>query len=67
MNHKHAYHHKISQEHKALIFSAVMFCLIAFSAVMAFASTGPIVLGTELNTNGQVEYLCLGQDCDNLF
>ena len=52
---------------KAILFATFMLVLFIVSATMAFVSTGPIVLGSEMNTNGFVEYLCLGRDCDNIF
>lgn len=44
-----------------------LLCMFTFFVVTAFASAGPLVLGSELNTNGLVEYLCLGTDCDRLW
>lgn len=32
---------------------------------LAVLSGGPFVLGTEMNANGTVEYLCLGLGCEN--
>lgn len=52
---------------KAVLFATFVFMVFLVSAVMAFVSTGPIVLGSEMNTNGFVEYLCLGRNCENIF
>jgi hypothetical protein len=35
-------------------------------AALTYMGSGPLVLGSELNTNGKVEYLCLGSACDTL-
>lgn len=45
-----------------------LFILLMVIACLSFAlmNAGPIILGTELNTNGRVEYLCLGAGCENL-
>jgi len=51
---------------KAVIFSIAIFLLLVSSLSLSFLSAGPIVLGTEMNTNGLVEYLCLGSGCENL-
>lgn len=67
MKHRHAPHHRVNEEQKALIFCLTMVGIVAFSALMAFSSSGPIILGTEMNTNGLVEYLCLGADCNKIF
>ncbi len=49
----------------ALFFIGLLITLIV-CVTMAFASAPPIILGTEMNTNGVVEYLCLGNGCENL-
>lgn len=49
----------------SLFFIGLVITLIA-CVTMAFASAPPIILGTEMNTNGIVEYLCLGNGCENL-
>jgi hypothetical protein len=41
--------------------------IMMFSLFMAILNSGPIVLGSEMNTNGMVEYLCLGTSCNDLF
>lgn len=67
MKHRYTSHGKINEEHKAVLFCTLMLCLVTFSFFFALTSSGPIVLGTEMNTNGMVEYLCLGTDCNNIF
>lgn len=45
------------------VFLAIVLCsLILFS----ISSADRIILGSELNGNGTVEYLCLGSSCDGL-
>lgn len=51
---------------KALLFGATLCALMVSSLLVAFSSTGPIVLGSEMNTDGQVEYLCLFGGCDRV-
>jgi len=58
----------LKKKRKEKIYAALFGCfLIVFfmsSLAVAFFSSGPIVLGTELNGNGSVEYLCLGDSCE---
>lgn len=51
---------------KASCFAFALFTTIILLLLMAFMNSGPIILGTEMNTNGAVEYLCLGSGCDDL-
>lgn len=44
-------------------------CLIVFLILCigyAYNSAGPVILGTEQNGDGSVEYLCLGSGCEDL-
>lgn len=50
-----------------LMFVLFIITVFSLSVFTAFASAGPLVLGSEMNTNGLVEYLCLGTGCDNLY
>jgi hypothetical protein len=50
----------------AFFFCAGLCGVLVFLLGLSFVSTGPIVLGTEMNTNGLVEYLCLGLGCETL-
>lgn len=62
----HRHKHYVREETKACIFTL---CLVIFSLsciATAFMESGPIILGTERNGNGTVEYLCLGTGCENL-
>ena len=54
------------KELQAIMFSLVLFVTLFASIAMSFASAGPIILGTELNANGFVEYMCLGSGCESL-
>jgi hypothetical protein len=54
------------EEVKAALFAVGLMCFLLVLVVMLF-SAGPIILGTEMNTNGQVEYLCLGSGCESLY
>jgi len=57
---------RAKEEVCAVLFSSFLFMFLGFAVLLAFQSSGPIVLGTELNTNGAVEYMCLGNGCENL-
>ncbi|HPF78997.1 MAG TPA: hypothetical protein PLF01_06850 [Alphaproteobacteria bacterium] len=58
---------RLNRDQKALMFGILMLGIFSLSIMSAISSTGPLVLGTEKNTNGLVEYLCLGRDCETLF
>lgn len=61
------YHHRLNKDQKALLFGLFLVSVFLLLIIAAFSSSGPLVLGTEKNTNGMVEYLCLGRDCERLF
>lgn len=50
----------------AALFSG--FLLLGFLTCLFVAcySVGPVILGTEMNANGSVEYLCLGNACNDI-
>jgi hypothetical protein len=48
----------------AYIFAGLLVLTFFMSLVIAMVSAGPIVLGSEMNGNGSMEYLCLGTGCD---
>ena len=52
------------QELWAYLFGTSFLTMLVLCAGMAFFSAGPIILGTEMNANGTVEYLCLGRSCE---
>lgn len=64
----YSYKYRSANRHdlKAFLFFLSLIAFMIGSIAMAFMSSGPIILGTELNTNGLVEYLCLGNGCDTL-
>lgn len=47
--------------HKAALFAAAIIIFTVACVYISITSSGPIILGSEMNTNGQVEYLCLGR------
>ena len=51
---------------KALFFCLSLIAFMIGGIGISIGSSGPVVLGTEMNTNGQVEYLCLFGGCDQL-
>lgn len=60
-------HDTLSERRKAACFGVTLVLIMMVSVVTIFMSSGPIVLGSEMNTNGMVEYLCLGTSCTDLF
>lgn len=52
--------------YKAAAFSGFLLVVLIASLIVVILSSGPVVLGTELNTNGLTEYLCLGRGCEKL-
>ena len=67
--HKHYPHHHrhyISEEVKASLFTTFLLIFVLACIITATAHSGPIVLGTERNGDGSVEYLCLGTGCEDL-
>lgn len=46
-------------------FALSLLLLFILSLIGIFMNAGPMVLGTEMNANGHVEYLCLGNGCDS--
>lgn len=61
--HNHVTNFEIIQA--SLFFIALIVTLIIFMVVV-ITNSPPIIVGTEMNTNGLVEYLCLGNGCENL-
>ncbi len=61
------YQHKSSRtELKAAVF-ALFLCLCLITVIsLSIVNMGPLIIGTEMNANGTVEYLCLGNHCENL-
>lgn len=67
----YAYSHRMGNRRSKELVKASIFCTaLIFSLFVflftAFSQSDPIILGTEMNTNGMVEYLCLGNGCDHL-
>lgn len=50
----------------AVFFGIFLITALVGSLITAYCCSGPIIIGTEMNTNGMVEYLCLGNGCENL-
>jgi len=51
---------------KAAAFTSFLLIWMIVSVTFAVSSIDRFVVATEMNTNGLVEYLCLGADCENL-
>lgn len=52
--------------YNAIGFFICIMAITLFCAVNAYKYSGPVIIGTEMNTNGTVEYMCLGNSCENL-
>lgn len=53
-------------EVKAAVFGVALCALFFITVGLSIIMSGPIIMGSELNPNGTVEYLCLGSGCENL-
>lgn len=51
---------------KVFSMAALLVVVLLSVFVALFVNSGPIILGTEMNTNGLVEYLCIGNGCEDL-
>mgnify|MGYP006271459127 CR=1 FL=1 len=58
---------------KEILYSTLFgWALIVFAAFLAVViltetlSSGPVVLGTEREADGSIEYLCLGRSCADI-
>lgn len=51
---------------KILLMPVLYFAFLFYMMVLVFVSAWPLVLGSELNADGTVEYLCLGRGCEDL-
>jgi hypothetical protein len=56
----------MTTEHKATIFALALLTTLAALIYYAATHSGPIVLGSERETDGQIEYLCLGRGCEDI-
>lgn len=73
MHHSAATYHFLTiyrRKRRAKIMAPLFFMfligVLALFIMMGFFWSGPIVLGTEMNTDGLIEYMCLGRDCESL-
>jgi len=57
--------HKTKLVCKACLFSGFLLFVLAGTLIFVLGSNGPMILGTEINTNGLIEYLCLGNGCES--
>lgn len=51
---------------KAIIFTISIALIFAYSTFTVYTQSGPLILGTEMNSNGQVEYMCIGRSCEDI-
>ncbi|MCS5596925.1 MAG: hypothetical protein VX740_05565 [Pseudomonadota bacterium] len=63
---KFRHHKERAHRLKAIIFAVSIVFVLAYFAFTIYTHSGPIVLGTEMNGNGQVEYMCIGRSCEDL-
>jgi hypothetical protein len=61
---------KVFSRQNRLIYALVfLLFIVGFTTVMSIImidSLPLLIIGSELNGDGTVEYLCLGSDCNNL-
>lgn len=57
----------MSTEKKAAFFGMFLLTVLFVSLITAYTTAPVLVLGTERNTNGFVEYLCLGRGCEDVY
>jgi hypothetical protein len=62
---KNIYRARLRREICAGLFAFALLGFVGAAFGMAVLSAGPVVLGTEMNANGTVEYLCLGRACED--
>lgn len=60
------YQRRRREKIQAILFAWFLAVVLIGGLTVSVASAGPFVLGTELNANGTVEYLCLGTGCEFL-
>ena len=54
------------QEKRAMLFCFALAVVFISSLLFSIRSSGPLILGSEMNTDGRVEYLCLFGDCNRI-
>lgn len=59
------YRRRQREEIQSILFGAFLVILFVGCIAASVAGAGPLILGTELNSNGTVEYLCLGNGCED--
>lgn len=55
-----------AEQIKAAIFSSFLLLLTFSLLCIALSQNQKLIIGSEMNGNGTVEYLCLGDNCANL-
>ena len=69
---RRAYRGNVNQMNKtdyicSIVFFLTLISVLFFASVTAFLSLeNPVVLGTEINSDGTIEYLCLGRSCEDI-
>lgn len=58
---------RMTTEKKAAFFGMFLLSVLFVSLITAYTTAPTLVLGTERNTNGMVEYLCLGRGCEDVY
>ena len=57
---------KLNEFQKAILFALFLIIFIGTNICVIAFEMQPVVIGTELETNGYIEYLCLGTGCEAL-
>lgn len=52
--------------YRAVTFFVVMMVITLYCLTSIYNSSDPVIIGTELNGNGEIEYMCLGNSCETL-
>lgn len=52
---------------KVLTLYSVVLIGILYAVFASLGHSNTIILGSEMNTNGYVEYLCIGRGCDKIY
>lgn len=57
----------LSTDKKAALFGLFLISVLVISLTTAFSAAPTLVLGTERNTDGFIEYMCLGRGCESVY
>ncbi len=64
--HYRYYRRRRAEEVKSILFAGMIALVVGVCLSISLTSADPFILGTEMNANGTVEYLCLGSGCESI-